>query len=169
MEEKMDYENEINIDESALDLECLEQPRLMLKYGSLYAKMNKLLELAKDHKETVRARLSRDIRANPTNFGLEKITDAAVEATIQSHRDYQQASEEYIEARYNAQLINAVVESFEHRKSMLELLVKLNGQNYFSAPQTPRNLHEERIKRRTSIQNDIEQRIAKRIRSNNND
>jgi len=144
MEEKFDYENEIHIDETALDVEWLEQPKLMIKYAKYASLMRKKLELAKEELELVKSELDRDIRNNPESYGLSKATDASVASTMPRVESYKEASKAVIEAKFEADLSMYIVKAFEQRKDALENLVKLHGQQYFAGPKVPRDLSKER-------------------------
>ena len=138
----MDYEKDIEIDESAIDLGCFEQPRLMLRITRLEAELEKAEDEAKEKRDLVKAEIDKEIRSNPEKFGIEKVTEASVTSAILSDARYKRASTEYINAKFEAKCGTGAVKSFEHRKSMLETLTKLHGQSYFAGPAVPHNLTE---------------------------
>ena len=70
----MEYNLDVNIDETALDVELLEQPILMKKYGDVVSEARKELDYMKEQLDAVKAELSKEIRADPDAFGLGKIT-----------------------------------------------------------------------------------------------
>ncbi len=140
----MDYEKDIRIDETALDVEWLEQPRLMLKYTKHSAKMKMEVDLAKEKLESTKAEIDKDIRANPDDYDLSKVTEAAVAAAIMGDERYREANQEYLEAKYEADIAMGAVRAFEQRKDALENLVRLHGLSYFAGPRIPRDLASER-------------------------
>jgi len=144
MEENFNYEREIYIDETALDVEWLEQPRLMVKYAKYAAEMRKRYDLAKEELEVVRAELDKSIRTDPERYGLAKVTDTAVSSIIVTSEEYQRASKAVADAKYESDLAMLVVKAFEQRKDALENLVKLHGQQYFAGPRVPRDITKER-------------------------
>ena len=77
-----DYVKAVEIDESALDVEWLSQPRLMLEYATLAARLKHDLNLAKEKLDSTRAILDTRIRSKPEEFGSSKITEKVVENTI---------------------------------------------------------------------------------------
>jgi hypothetical protein len=136
----MNYENDIRIDETALDVEWLEQPSLMMKYTNHQATTAKAEEEAKEELELVKAELDKAIRSNPDRYDIDKITEAVVIATITIHKDYQKASTAVIEAKYENNIAKGAVKAFDARKDALENLVRLHGQQYFAGPKVPRDL-----------------------------
>ena len=140
----MDYEKDIVIDENALDIEWLDQPKLMLKYTRNSAKMRMLVDKAKQDLDIAKAEADKRIRKRPEKFGLEKITEAAVMNAILIEEGYQEAYALYLEAKYESDMASGAVIAFEQRKSALENMVRLYNGNYFAGPKIPRNITEER-------------------------
>ncbi len=139
----MNYERDITINQDALDVEWLEQPRLMLKYGRYMAEAELELATAKQNMEVKYAELDKDIRENPGDYGIEKIVEAGVMAAIKMNEGYKSAVKEYNECQYEYTMAKNAVKAFEHKKEALENLVRLFGQQYFSGPSVPRDLSRE--------------------------
>ena len=133
----MSYEKDIEIDGQALDLEWLGQASLMLKYGRYSAKMQHNLEIAKQNLDIAKAEADKKIRKNPEKYDIEKVTETVVANTILIEEGYKATYEEYLSTKYEADMARAAVTACEHRKSALENLVKLYGQQYFSGPKAP--------------------------------
>lgn len=147
----MNYEQDIRIDETALDVEWLEQPALMFRYAQMCAEARQEFDKAKENLDLVRAELDRAIRANPDSYDIEKITDKVVENTIPTQDEFKEASTALIEAKFQLDIAYGAVKAIDARKDSLENLVKLHGQSYFAGPKMPRNLPyevEEREKRK---------------------
>ena len=92
-----------------------------------------------------------------------KPTAPVVEAFYRTDEDYQEAKQEMIDAQYDADMLTNIVFAFQARKLTLENLVRLQGQNYFSSPQEPRDLPDaverlEEIKKK-SVQTKVKQRM----------
>jgi hypothetical protein len=156
---KMDYEKDIEIDESALDIEWLEQPRLMLKYAKNAAEMQLDLDKAKQDLDIAKAEADKAIRENPERFGLEKVTEAAVSNAILISKDYKQAYQTYLDTKYEVDMARGAVNAFEQRKSALENLVRLHGQQYFAGPRVPHDLKELRAEKQKQIETNIGKRL----------
>lgn len=136
----MKFEEDIRIDEDALDIEWLNQPRLMLKYSKISAEAKMEMLLRKEGLDLIKADLDKEIRSDPEKFGIVKITETAVSNTIISHKLYKEANTAYLQAQYEADIARGAVSAVEHKKDALENLVRLFGQNYFAGPQVPRDL-----------------------------
>jgi len=139
----MNYEKDISIDETALDIEWLRQPKLMLKYTNLVSDKRKDMDLLKENLDVLKADLDRQIRAHPEDFKVEKITEAVVQNTILTLDEYQEANEEYLNAKYEYDMGLNAVKALEQKKSSLENEVKLFLAGYFAGPKAPRDLSKE--------------------------
>jgi hypothetical protein len=144
MSDHFDYERDVNIDETSLDIEWLDQPRLMLRYTRHLAEMEKRLDQAKENLDVVKAELDRMVRSKPEDFAIQKVTEAVVQNTILEDSRYLKANQGVIEAKYELNIAKGAVKSMEQRKDALENMVRLHGQQYFAGPRVPRNLTEER-------------------------
>lgn len=139
----MDYEKDVNIDPNSLDVEWLEQPNMMLKYGRIAAQTKLDMDKAKEKLEVVKAELDKDIRLNPEKYDIAKLTESVVASTILLQPEYKEASEAYIEATYEFNMARYAVQAISDRKDALENLVKLHGMLYFAGPSVPRDLSKE--------------------------
>jgi hypothetical protein len=146
----MNYENDIKIDESSLDVEWLDQPSLMMKYARHAAQCRLEMDKAKEALELVKAELDKEIRTFPDRFGIEKITDKVVENTIPMQPDYKEAINNFIKARFESDVAYGAVKAMETRKDALENLGRLMGLQYFAGPKMPRDLYEERSSKQKS-------------------
>jgi hypothetical protein len=140
----MNYETDIVIDETALDVEWLEQPNLMMRYARVAATARMNLDLAKESLDFVRAELDKKIRTDPGIYGIEKVTETVVQNIIIAQDEYKEASRVVISAKFEADVAQGAVRAFEARKDALENLVRLHGQQYFAGPKVPRDLSWER-------------------------
>jgi hypothetical protein len=144
----MSYEQDIEIDESVLDVEWVDHPRRVLLYTTGAAEAHKEMDLAKSALDYARAKLDKEIREAPEAFGLgTRITEGSINSAILLHDDYDEANRDFIQKKFEYEVASGVVKSFEHRKSALENLVRLHGQSYFAGPSVPHNLSEERSRR----------------------
>jgi len=141
----MNYEKDVNIDETALDVEWLEQPNLMLKYTRNEADALKQVDLIKEKLGYIKSELDKQIREDPEKFGIAKITETVILNTIQMQDEYKDVMEELIEAQYECNIAKGATKAVQQRKDALQSLVTLYGQNYFAGPKVPRDLS---VKRR---------------------
>jgi hypothetical protein len=145
--EKLNYENDLRIEDTALDLEYLEQSSLFMKYARHLAETQRDLDEAKQNLDIVKAETDKKIRETPDKYGLEKVTDKAIEAIILTDKDCKKAYQDFLDAKYEKDMAQNAVNSMNMRKDMLEALIKLNGQQYFAGPKVPRDLSSEAQKR----------------------
>jgi len=141
--DNLNYEEDVQIDHNALDVEWVQQPELMRKYTHHAADTKRDMDNAKERLEVGRAKLDMDIRNNPTKYGLEKTTESAVQSTIILQGEYQKLSRDYTDAKYENDVAMAVVRAVDQRKTALENLVRLLNASYFAGPQSPRDLNHE--------------------------
>lgn len=157
----MDYDKDIEIDDTALDLEWLDQASLMLKYTKHFAKTRKQLDEAKENLDVIKAELDKDIRNNPDDYGIDKITESVVQNTILLQPGYKLANKKVIDCKYEVDIAIAATRAFEQRKDALENLVRLHGQQYFAGPNTPRDLNWERRERQKRTDKKIASKLTR--------
>lgn len=161
----LNYEQDVSIDETALDVEWLQQSNLMYKYARYQAETKKAMDEAKERLDFIRAKVEMDIRANPESYGLSKVTESAIASTILLQPEYQEASKKYIEAKYENDVATAAVRAIDQKKTALENLVKLLSVSYFAGPSAPRDLSlkwTEHIKRREQKEHNKNVKIRRR-------
>jgi len=136
----LNYERDVSIDETALDVEWLQQAGLMYKYARYQAETKKVMDEAKERLDFIKAKLEMDIRTNPESYGLSKVTESAIASTILLQSEYQDAAKKYVEAKYENDVAVAAVRAIDQKKTALENLVKLLSVSYFAGPSAPRDL-----------------------------
>ncbi len=149
----MNYERDMEIDPNALDVEWMEQPRLMVRYAQHSAEAKKQADLAKENLDIIEAELDKEIRSNPDAFGLGKPTEASIRATILLQKRYQEAHQELINAQYEQEMAKNACIAVSARKDALENLVRLFALQYFAGPSLPRDLNkkwEDRMKQQSA-------------------
>lgn len=146
MDMDLDYERDMRIDESALDVEWLEQASLALKYGRHWAECNRAVLRADEKIKVVRSLLIKEANENPEKCcGKEKPTVGDIEAYYRNHPRHKQAKEDFLDAQYELDMATVAKNEISFtRKSALEQLVTLHGQQYFAGPSVPRDLTWER-------------------------
>ena len=142
-----EYEKDIHIDESSIDTEWLEQPMKMFKYCALAAQTRMDLDKAKEALDIIKAEIDKEVRNSPSDYGLDKVTDKAIESITITQKNYIRVNNEYIQARYENEMVLAAVRAIDQRKDALENLVRLHGQQYFAGPKEPHNITQQRNKK----------------------
>lgn len=139
----MNYDRDITINQDALDIEWLQQPRLMMKYGRYLAEAELELANAKQALDIKKAELDKNIRMYPEEYDIEKVTETAISNAILGNKGYKAAVDECNQCQYEYTMAKNAVKAFEHKKDALENLVRLFGQQYFAGPSVPRDLSKE--------------------------
>lgn len=166
---ELNYEEDMRINQDALDVEWLNQPGLMHKYTSHSAMMKRLVDETKERLETQKALLDVEIRTDPSSHGLGKITEGAIQSTILLDMRYQQASQAYIDAKFEYDMSVAAVRAMDQRKTALEELGRLLNLSYFAGPQIPRDLSQEVIKAAATKRANAKVKIKQRNENENED
>jgi hypothetical protein len=141
------YINDVSIDTSALDVEWLAQPQLMMEYGQIQADARKEMDEAKESVLVTYSRIEKKIRLDPAAYGLgDKVTEASIRSTIITLKEHREAQSKVINAQHEYSAAQAAVIALEHKKQALENLGRLLGLQYFSGPKIPYDLGREHRK-----------------------
>lgn len=127
------FRGKLSIDPDNLEQECVQQPLLFFEIGELAAEARSDAKKAKEHVEFIKARLKGNIRSNPQTYGLDKVTDKAVEAAVQAYADTQEAIRDYIETSLAADALSLLQTSAEQRRAMLKNVVELIVHQYYNS------------------------------------
>ena len=149
----MDYEKDIRIDETALDVEWLTHSELALRYVKHAMYMRRIERKKHEVVKTLRADLINKVNEDPKRTtNKDKPNAADIEAYYRRDKKYKLAKEEWINAQYEADYAELVQKEISYgRKAALENLVTLHGQQYFAGPRVPRRLSEEREKHQREV------------------
>jgi hypothetical protein len=145
---KMNYENDLDIDIHSLDEEWLGQSVLFMRYAEKAADAKKEVDEAKQRMEITEAEIDSVIRHNPDEYDVNgKLTETIISKAVALSEAVQKATEEYIDAKHQADILSRAVVAFDHRKKALENLVYLHGQSYFSSPRPPEGKENDMVKK----------------------
>lgn len=146
-----EYEEDLEIDPDALDVEWLEQPRRFMKYCRAAREADRKAKRAHEKLKTVRSELVNKANEDPmTLLGIAKPTAQAVEAFYRTQQNYKDAKAEWVEAEHERDVLNDAVFAFQQRKMALENLVRLISLDYFKSPVEPRDLSKEALEKKKS-------------------
>lgn len=145
----MDYLTDVIIDETALDVEWLEQASLAMKYGKHYAICRRRLTEAEEKVKVIRAELIAEANQNPVKCCYKEKPNAAdIEAYYRNSKRHKQAKEEWVQAQFDLDIAEVAKNEISYtRKVALENLVKLHAQQWFAGPKVPRDLTWERLEK----------------------
>ena len=137
----MDYEQDLKINEMALDKEWLQQSSLYFKYAKLQAEADAVLRRTKESLEITKASLFTRIRIEKEQ-AKDKCTEAILDASIKNTTEYIDALIKVQRAQTEFQILQVAVRAFEQRKYALENLVKLQLSGYYADPKAPNKEYE---------------------------
>lgn len=142
----LDFENDVKIDSSQLDVECVRQAETFGKYAREQVKLSAESDRRKEALEMLKAELYIKALSDPQRYGLPKQTEATIQAWVLLQPEFKQAMLEYGQAKYDADMAKIAVQGLNVKKDMLQELAKLMSQQYFAAPTVPRDLPQELAK-----------------------
>lgn len=138
---ELNFEQDLRIDEMALDEEWLDQPTLFFLYSNALASARRKKDLAKQNLLIKRAQIRKE--QQKTKGKKDRTTESALDELLAKTKE----QTEYIDSCRLEGKLDAAVRAMYIRKEALENLVKLLGMQYFSGPREPRNLREEVLNR----------------------
>jgi hypothetical protein len=134
-QELTEYQQDLILNEYALELECADQPRKFMKWAERYALAVFERDKAKQNLKVTIAETNLSIRnREPEDYGLSKWTENAVQSVLDKHPDVLEAENQYLEAIKNLELLRAAKDAFQDRKFQLINLVSLRNAQYYSDP-----------------------------------
>jgi anthranilate phosphoribosyltransferase len=137
-------ENVLEIHLDRLEEECQSLPKLLFLWGDKLAQAKRDARNAKNYLKLLAANMAKEIRENPKDFGLEKITEAALEQTVLVQEQYAQALADHSEAEHEEDVLLAFVIALKEKGEQIGNMTKLHGQMYWSKPDTSGLKEEER-------------------------
>lgn len=162
---EVDINKDLGIDESGLDVECLQQSRLAYKYGLYLSYRKKITAELYEAVKTIKAELVEKVTESPEKYLGEgkKATIQIVEAFYRNHKKYKKAKSAWINAQYEENIAyHAQQEISLTRKKMLENLINLHNSNYFAGPSMPRDLTSEWMKQ--AEQKEVDSGVASKMK-----
>lgn len=126
--------NVLDIDKHCLDEEWVDQPATYAKYARKLANARKDLDEAKATYDVIKANVSQQVYTAPEKFNIQKVTENKVQCVVTLQKECRDAHQAVIDNKHAVDIMTAMVTALDHRKSALERLVTLHGQDYFSSP-----------------------------------
>jgi len=125
-------ERDLSIDKHNLDTEWVNHPTNVLHYSEQAIEAERVLARLELKKDAIVATLDEDARRSD-----ERMTENKVKNYIIRQPGYQAVEEEIIEAKYELNMLKAVVKALDSKRKGLEKIVDLYITNYFSEPRSP--------------------------------
>ena len=128
------YLDDLKIDKYRLDEEWQTQALKFCEWAEKEVEALYLKDKVKEQLDLVKAQLDSAVRKNPEVYGLEKVTEGAIQNVIFQHKDYMDVSRAYLDAIKEARILGVAREAFDHRKKALEKLTELFLSQYWAEP-----------------------------------
>lgn len=129
--EDFDIESDLKINKYKLDEECLTHASTYNRYAEMATKTKTELTKAKDRLTLITAQRNIAIREEIAKSG-SKVTEKMIESYLEVDKEVLKAKKEVREIEEVNATFNAMLDSFDHRKSELDNLVKLYCAGYYS-------------------------------------
>ena len=143
MEELTEYQQDLSINEYALETECAIQPQKFMKWAERYSQALFERDKAKQNLKIKIAEINLSIRnQEPEVFGLTKWTENAVQSVLDKHPDILAAENIYLETIKNTELLRSARDAFQDRKFQLVNLVSLRNHQYYGDPLREQGIRE---------------------------
>lgn len=130
-----EFKKYLEIDRNALDEELAHQPQLFFTVSEAYVEAAAMRDELKEKLATTDAELDNLVRID-LEQSQSKVTEAIVKNAIQSHPAHKAASDAYLAAKKEADVLLAMKDSFYQRASMIRDLSSLYIANYYDSSST---------------------------------
>lgn len=124
--------DDLSVDKYHLDTEWENYPDIYDKWGRRLADAIFDRDSAKDNLDLIRAELDADIRQSPSEFGIERLTESAIQAAITLELKYKQARIKLNRKQRAVNRLTSGLKAVSSKKTALENEVRLYLGNYFS-------------------------------------
>lgn len=129
----MSHEVNLGVDRNRLDTELEQIPNDILVWSRKAIADLEASQRAENALKYEEARLSIDIRQNPINYGMAKVTEDTVKALIQVQQSYIDAQNAAIAAKSQLAESRAVVDALEVKRSTLKYLAELTVSGFLGS------------------------------------
>lgn len=163
---ELNYEKDIQIDESALEVEWLGQSSLSLRYAKHLSYLRGQTARLEEMKKITRSELILKVNKDAEKLIGKKSPNANdIEAYYRTQKEYQEVVEELLLVKEELEYAELAYQEIAWtRKKALENLVILHGQRYFAGPDSPRDISKEWEKTRTQREVDASVKIGRRTK-----
>jgi len=128
--------NDLSLDQKIdlfnLDQNAAEQAELVMEWGKKWVTAKRDKKEARKNLDIVKATLDEDIRENPSKYGLEKITEGAIQAKILLSTDYQEAQDMLLQSEYEEDMFSIAFQAIVERGKMIEVEQRFHAAAYFA-------------------------------------
>jgi hypothetical protein len=120
----MSEENILAIDRNRLDDEWERQPKLYRDYAMDLADARYTLELCEHDLGLEKARISEDVRSDPSSYGLSKVTEPAIKAVLESHKTLARLEKKVLDKKHAVRILESMVNALDHKRTALKYITE---------------------------------------------
>lgn len=127
------FENYLSIDKNKLDEELERQASLYIRWTKEFlSEIEEEYGKAKINLDITQAEVDKEIRNDPSDFGIKKVSEAAVKNAIELDGRVVEAKNRILQKKKELTIVQGALRSLDHKKTALENLVRLTTMGYFS-------------------------------------
>ena len=122
----------LEIDPLRLEEEWQQHPSQFGYWAEKAVDAQDVMDRAKAAFDKTSSQIDSELRDSPDDYGIKKATEAEVKTALVRQPGYVRAQEAYLEAKKEYNRSQAALNSLEHRKRALSMLVELFVKDYYS-------------------------------------
>ena len=129
-----EYTKDLEINEFNLEYCWVRQPMLYDKWGRAWARASFAFKSLERKRKLMKAKLSREIRENPSAFGWNDNKTPSLgflDEALRLDPRFQTIDKAYHKARYDMETMEVAKDAFLHRRKALENLTYLYSNRYY--------------------------------------
>lgn len=124
----------VSIDRCDLEREMIEAADKHLEATDLAAAADDKVTRLKHKRDVLKADISLKVRSEPDRYGVEKVTEGAIDAVILTDEEFQEHMDKLHKAMYEADQAAGLVDAFHTRKKMIEGLIQFQLAGFMAQP-----------------------------------
>lgn len=130
------WRERLQINLQNLHRDVAEHAAFYAEIAELGARLKSDLHAAKNASDLEQAHVNSEVRLDPEKFGLEKVTESAIQTAVTLDARVRKVKKDVLRAQRDYDMVQVVVTAFEHRRSMLNNEVQLHTSNYWGESQS---------------------------------
>ena len=120
------------VNKNDLDTEWMYLGKTIYEYSLYLVYANEDVNQIKDDMELLKGDIAGPVRSDPSDFGLSKVTEGAVNEIVFADEGYQKLHEKLKKAEHVVGTLRSAVKGLEHKKDGLLWVTKLFMMNYYA-------------------------------------
>ena len=134
------------VDIHNLHLEDQKQPSLVEKWGTRWAEARDKERRGKRNLEIVYAEIEKEVRSNPEDYNIEKITENAVRSAVVISKKYNDIYNEHLDSCKEVDLMGVARDTIADKRASIDGEIKLFLNSYYARNTQDSDLKEAKSK-----------------------